>query len=920
MATRIEEILGRDINSLKELREEIKRLQDSIANVDPTTQEFVDTSQKLIAAQEQLTSVTRASKDANVAAADSIVGMEKEYKNLYNTYKMLTEEQRNSDFGKNMAESLNTLSTKLNETKKNVGNFKDNIGRYSESVIDAFSKMGGSVGGLIGPFASATKGVVGFNAALKANPVGAVIGLITTLISVIKALAQGIKGNEESQMRLNQAMASFQPIIDAAKNAMDRMGQAIVKVIEFIAKVVDKIRIAKAAFTDFIGITKGAKEAVKEQQKTYKDLAASVNNLTKTKREYQKLNAADEAEVQRLREEASEATTLEEKRRLLNEAKDKQAEIDNRNIEIAKEELRILTEQSNLTANDAAANDALAAAVAKVSQAEATAANNMRAFNKQLGTNMTSTNGASTATKNYREEAKKLYEDTLEWNKTELQKLTEKYEKEKKLLEKYHLDTNLLTKKYEKERQDIIYEGYKTTRDRIALEYQLKQEGVERERRLMTDSETISSQIMENLVNASKLKGVLKDAEDAFTQWADESYLGTFFMGESSQGWQEFEKGSKRWWEEVDKSFKEIFKPGTDWSVNTDPYLRQAREAFEEASLITGDNIIDIDSIKLNIKILENEVKKLQDSRILKSLDFKLNENLLSYFEGLNNVLTTSAKNAGEEIEKLGYTELENRVNILKETLESETFLEEASMETKLQVQQQYYEALADMRERSIALAELEADRTQNAWNDSISALGSIGSSLGNISQSYETVINAKLKDGKITKEQADKQKKSLADLEEVIKWVNIASVVSQTAAGIMGVWKAYALEKVANAETAAAAGPAAAGVLTALNTKSLISAIAQTAGLAATGIAQVASIRANAISRKSALTDPGSGGAAGTAATPAEIDSTPYTYTRQVQTADEEDAIYNKEYFVSVTDIDNMQNRVRVRDGESSF
>ncbi len=915
MATQIEQILGKDINSLKELREEIKRLQDSIAAIDPATQEFKDTTVKLTAAQEQLTAVTRAGKDGNDAAKDSIVGMEREYKSLYNTYKMLTEEQRNSNFGKEMAASLNTLSTKLNETKKGVGNFKDNIGRYSESVIDAFSKMGGSVGGLVGPFATATKGVMGFNAALKANPVGAVITLIMTLINAVKALKESIQGNEESQMRWNQAMASFQPIVDAVKNAMDRFAQTILSVVEFIAKVVDKIRVAKAAFTDFLGITKGAKDAVKEQQKTYKELAKSVNDLTKTKREAQKQNAADEAEVQRLREEASETTNLVEKKELLQQAKDKQAEIDQRNIDIAKEELRILEEQSKLTSNSAADNEKLAAAVAKVAEAEATAANNARAFNKQLGNGSTATTTITTATKNYREEAKKLYEELVEENKTEIQKLTEKYEKEKKLLEKYHLDTKLLTQKFEKDRQKIIYESYENIRSRMATEYQLQQDLLERRKQAIGDDFLITAaDIQETYKKIYELEQIEIHLEDAFDDWSQNFWS-------SQEG--NIKRYGEEWKEEAESVFKDLFKPGTNWENNMDEALKRAKELFEKASLITGENIIDIESVRLYIRIFQNELNKLNDEAFNKRLSFDLNENLLNYYSQLTALLKQERDGNYQDMEEtnlkiaeLGYEELEKRKEILEQAAKDENL----SIETRLSAQQQYYEALNEMRERNTALNELYAERDKKAWSDSIEAVASIGSSLGNISQSYETVINAKLKDGRITKEQADKQKKSLADLEKVTKWVNIASVVGSTTAGIMGIWKAYGLEKAANAETAAAAGPAAAGVLAALNTKSLISAIAQTAGLAATGIAQVASINANSISRVQALTDTGnSGGAAGTAATPMEIDSTPYTYTRTLQTADEEDEL-NRPVWVSVEDISSaIGKRARVSD-ESSF
>ena len=123
MAQDLQTILGKTINSTKELRAEINALKDSLVNMDNTSAEWETTAQKLVAAQERLSDVTNAGKASMDAAEDSIVGMEKQYKALYNTYKLLSEEQRNSDFGKQMGESLEGLSSKLNSTKKDVGNF-----------------------------------------------------------------------------------------------------------------------------------------------------------------------------------------------------------------------------------------------------------------------------------------------------------------------------------------------------------------------------------------------------------------------------------------------------------------------------------------------------------------------------------------------------------------------------------------------------------------------------------------------------------------------------------------------------------------------------------------------------------------------------------------------------------------------------
>lgn len=893
MATNIEQILGRDINSLKELREEIKRLQDSIANIDPTTQQFKDTAEKLSAAQEQLTSVTRAGKDGMDVAKDSIVGMEREYRNLYNTYKTLSEEQRNSDFGKGMAEQLNTLSTKLNETKKDVGNFKDNIGRYAESAIEAFTKMGGSVGGLVGPFANATKGVMGFNTALKANPIGAVITLVMGLVNLLKSLSSGIKGNEESQMRLNQAMAAFQPIIDAASNAMDRMGQVIVSVIEFVGKLVNGIRLAGAAFTDFIGITNGAKKEMKEQQKTYADLAKSQNQLTIARREAQKLNAADQAEVETLREQASATSDATEKRELLLQAKAKQEEINNRNIEIAKEELRVLEVQASLTANDAAMNDKLAAAVAKVSQVEADAARKIRELNGKLNGGSSSLGGLTTATKNYREEAKKLYDELIENNKSEVQKIQEKYQEEKKLLEKYHLDTTLLTKKYEKDMQDLMNK---------AVEEQAKKRSEIRKRE-KEDRENEWASLGADIVNEmekettdialKKLKSVKAFVDGLISQYADA-------LGEN-------EAKANRLMEILQKLDEEGFQALEKDFPDLADAINDLNDKF--GITITTSHSLDnaIESTKKRLRELNDEAAQIRLDEKFKDSQYALTSELLSALEGSESNFSVIAANATYE-----------NLQAQKSALEEELTNTQITYDKKLEILEQYYEVSAQLRQADWDAEALMAERTQNVWNDALDFQSQVGPALSSISSMIEANIDAKEKEGQITKQQADSQKKDLIGLQKVIQTVNLISVAANTAAGIMGVWKAYALEKVANAETAAATGPAAAATLAALNAKSLISAILQTTSLATQGVAQMAAIRAGTIGKISSLKGENNG-SNGTAAQPQEIDSTPYTYTRTLQTAEEEDAL-NRPVWVSVTDINNAQNQVRVRDEESSF
>lgn len=888
MAQSINEVLGREIKSVKELRAAIKEYQDALIGVDAESEEFKTTTEQLRAAQDELNKVTKAGKDAYDAATDSIVGMEREYKGLYNQYKLLSEEQRNSDFGKNMAASLNELSTKLNETKQGVGNFKDNIGRYTQSVMDAFKQMGGSVGGLVGPFATATKGVDAFNKTLKANPVMAVVSLLITLVNVIKQLAGSIKDNEESQMRLNQAMASFQPIIDAAKNAMDKFGQVIVSVVEFVAKAVDKIREAKAAFTDFLGITKGAKDAVKEQQETYKALAQSVNDLTKAKREYQKANAADKAEVERLREEASEATNTAEKRQLLQEAKEKQAEIDARNIEIAKQELAILETQASLTANDAAMNDKLAAAVAKVSEAEAAAAANARSFNKQLGATTSAAGGAVSAMKNYREEARKIYERTVEDSKSEVQKLSEKYEKEKKLLEKYGLDTTKLTKQFEKQVNDIFVKASETAAEKASKAY---------------------------LDNA---KAIIA---------SQGNFIDELVGDDMAVAVSEVEKLTKKL-----EFFKERMTGFLSLNTEMQDYEEQAKQFVSEMSEILGVEIpfpkMDEEGRREFIQKLteaadktEEKVKEMEASLDVKRLEKELND----YYEAWTKGNIDLMKSMGQDMANPeGYEAAmaqRNREYLDAEQAKLEQMLaiENLGVDERLAIEERYFAVLEEKRQQDLQYAETYKERTNAIWENAFGAFDSVSKSIDTVINSYSQLMQAEIKSGKLTDKEAKKKKKTLENLAKVQLALNIAAIASDTASGIMSIWAGYAQETKNNAVAAAASTVAAPAVLAALNTKSLISAILKTTGLGANAAAQLAAARGGYVSTVNNLRDDGGASTVASVSTPTEVETEPFTYSRTVQTFEEEDRL-NQPIFVSVTDINNVQNRVKVVEEESSF
>ena len=893
MATSLEQILGKTINSTKELREEIKRLQDELVKTEAGTAQWDATSQKLVAAQERLTSVTKANKVETQAAADSIAGMEKEYKNLYNQYKLLTEEERNKPFGRQMAASLEELSNKLNTSKKEVGNFKDNIGRYADSAIEAFGQMGISIGGLQGPLKLANGSFNAFNKTLMANPLVWIIAALKAIIGVFNKVKEAIAGNEESQMALNEAMSAFQPIIDAVQNSMDKLGQVVVKVIGWLADAFRKVREIGAAVTDFLGITDGANAKIKEQNKLYQDLAKSKNEYTKAQREATKLNASQNAEVQTLLDQAAATTDQKEKLELLNKAKEIQNQITERNIALAEENLRILQTEASLTANDAAMNDKLAQAEAAVAQAKAAGAAATKRMSSQIASLTKSTDTYTEKLKKEKEQLDELLKTIDENGKTELQKLEEKYAKDKALLEKYGKDTTELTKQFEEEKTRIIKDK--------------QQAQLETRRKLLLDAYGEDEEIILQFEEAFAKLDLAKFYEEYDKALKEVENLSE---EEAKKVWSKFGESFGYANDAIDSAEAAQLIKKTLENKLTEIYKKVSPALKTERDTKQAEEVA-----KRELEILEKQVakqKELSDykAQIMADETLKNNEKyelIAAKEEEINNAIKSKEQELFELKQNYALQEIELYTHNDAE---------------KLALKQKYYDEEARMREESLQAEKEKAEKEQemyerkyDAINNNIDANVGLLDSIGALSDAISQNIERTMDDEKTTAKAAEKKKKQLIALQKVQLAVSLLAIAGETAGGIMSLWKAYAGKTAANNTLVFPPAIAAA------NAVDLASTIAQTVGMATMGAANMAAAIGGYVSNVKSIQgqEGGGGGAAAAVAAPAQIDTTAYTYTRQLQTQEEEDAL-NRPIWVSVSDIERGLNSVKVREEESTF
>lgn len=112
--------------------------------------ELIARHRELTLAKRDLSQIMTKEEKANMSSSDAYGNMSQQLELLKTAYKRLSEEGRNSDFGKEMEASIQNLDAHLKDLAANMGEFQRNVGNYAiagqngvvttESVIAAMSR------------------------------------------------------------------------------------------------------------------------------------------------------------------------------------------------------------------------------------------------------------------------------------------------------------------------------------------------------------------------------------------------------------------------------------------------------------------------------------------------------------------------------------------------------------------------------------------------------------------------------------------------------------------------------------------------------------------------------------------------------------------------------------------------------------
>jgi phage-related tail protein len=137
---------------------------------------------------------------------------------LTKQYNDMSKEQReNTAVGGALQKQIKALSDELKKNESAIGDNRRNVGNYEGAI----TKVLGSFGGLGKALAGARTGMLGFNAATAANPIGALLALLIPIIN---------------------AFLKFQPVVDATNVAMGVINATIEVLIARAGKLVDAFK------------------------------------------------------------------------------------------------------------------------------------------------------------------------------------------------------------------------------------------------------------------------------------------------------------------------------------------------------------------------------------------------------------------------------------------------------------------------------------------------------------------------------------------------------------------------------------------------------------------------------------------------------------------------------------------------------
>jgi myosin heavy subunit len=385
-AKEYEQTLKKQLEELQEARvkdvDKINKTKEALIACKEIQKEYSRTTTELSRAIQDQLKIENEQIKKQAEETGSLKDLRAELSRATKEYDSLTKAEREGAKGNELRKHINDITNTLKEHEEATQRYYRNVGNYKSAL-----QQTGQAFSMAGVNANV------FNKALNVLNANPFVKIVTIIVGVLAAVVKSFKNNEEASMRLKEALAPLQPIIDAIKRGFEAFAGILVTVvkgaIEGITQAVGWMLQKLQDLGNWFGADWHFADRFKEMQKeatdAYLKLAMLENAYVKKKRKWVTESAKLDREIADLREKASdkEKYTAEERLKYLDRAIALETQKAEQEKKLAEMNLKILQEKSKRTANSAEENDKLAEAERKVIEADTNLSNVKRNLNKQ---------------------------------------------------------------------------------------------------------------------------------------------------------------------------------------------------------------------------------------------------------------------------------------------------------------------------------------------------------------------------------------------------------------------------------------------------------------------------------------------------------------------------------------------------------
>lgn len=274
------------VQSIGDLKNNIKLLKKDLDDLEIGTQEYQDTLDELKVNQNALKDAMYATSSSMEDLAEAATGTSESYNSLVHRMAAYKEELRTVDTSteagmqrfKELAAQVKGVNDRLKELDAMQGNYQRNVGSY-EVALKNFHNVVKDLPPSMNAVKKAGDQLDKSFAIMSVNPI---IGVITLVAPLINKIADGLKDNEKATAALQKALKALEPVGQFFEGLLDKIADALTWVVDKAVELAGRSDgVAKKVIAGVTGVGNAIFQFLIAPLKTFIEVVKGAGTLLK---------------------------------------------------------------------------------------------------------------------------------------------------------------------------------------------------------------------------------------------------------------------------------------------------------------------------------------------------------------------------------------------------------------------------------------------------------------------------------------------------------------------------------------------------------------------------------------------------------------------------------------------------------------